>query len=406
MSLIDCTVKLGLREKNELYGPFVLDSLTQGLLGTTRLSDLEFIDVTSYVRSVSTNRGRSRQLDDYRAGSATIVLDNRTRIFDPLNEDGPYYGSILPRIYVEITSHGYPIFYGIVTDWDINYDIANNDTVSLSCSDGFSILANMVLSAFTPSAQKTGARVNAILDRTEVNYIGPRTIATGSSDLGAYAVAADTVVLNYLRQVERSEQGSLFIAADGELVFRDRSYVSTVTPPTLSDDGVGIPYQTLYNEFGDELLYNYIRFKSPAGVEQIKSDTASIQVYQISQYSDQEMLNSSTGVLASLASVYLNRYKDPQVRLTGFQIQVAALTDTQIDELFVVDLADYVTVEKTFVTGDPLSFSQLSKVSGIAHQISPGSHTVSYNIESAVGGTFLVLGNSLAGRLDDAMLNF
>lgn len=40
-------------------------------------------DVTSYVRSVETNRGRANNFDSFDAGSATILLDNRGREFDP-----------------------------------------------------------------------------------------------------------------------------------------------------------------------------------------------------------------------------------------------------------------------------------------------------------------------------------
>jgi hypothetical protein len=40
-------------------------------------------DVTAYVRSVETNRGRANNFDVFDAGSASIVLDNRGREFDP-----------------------------------------------------------------------------------------------------------------------------------------------------------------------------------------------------------------------------------------------------------------------------------------------------------------------------------
>jgi hypothetical protein len=42
-----------------------------------------YSDVTAYVRSVETNRGRADNYDSFDAGAATIVLDNREREFDP-----------------------------------------------------------------------------------------------------------------------------------------------------------------------------------------------------------------------------------------------------------------------------------------------------------------------------------
>jgi hypothetical protein len=44
-------------------------------------------DVTSYVKSVSVERGRSRELDKFEAGTFTIAFENRLRYFDPQYTD-------------------------------------------------------------------------------------------------------------------------------------------------------------------------------------------------------------------------------------------------------------------------------------------------------------------------------
>jgi hypothetical protein len=44
-------------------------------------------DVTSYVKSVSVDRGRSRELDKFEAGTFTIAFENRLRYFDPQYTD-------------------------------------------------------------------------------------------------------------------------------------------------------------------------------------------------------------------------------------------------------------------------------------------------------------------------------
>lgn len=405
MSLVNVKVELGL-DLTGGSGRFILDSGLSGVLGVSKIDGLEFFDVTSFVTSVSVNRGRSRQLDYYNSGSATINFNNIGREFDPINEDSPYYPGIRPRCFVRITRLDLPIFYGFVNDWDVQYGLVGNDAASASCSDGLMIFSNQVLSAFTPSAELSGARVNAILDRDEVSYVGGRDIETGTSTLGAYDVAANTNVLNYLRQIERSEQGSLFAASTGDLVFRSKSYVPELSPPTFADDGSGIPYQTLSNEVGDELLYNYIRFKSPAGVEQIKSDTDSITIYQISQLAYDDLLNNSTGVVSTLANFYLNRFKLPKFRLTGFRVQLSALADEYVENVLSLDLADFVYVLKSFGSGTPSSLTQFSVVSGISHTITPDSHQVVFSIESSDGTTYLVLGSEDFGRLDSGLLDF
>lgn len=57
-------------------------------LGST-LSSITWTDVTEYVQGVSIQRGRSNELDDFSTGSATIVLENNDRRFDPEYAAGP-----------------------------------------------------------------------------------------------------------------------------------------------------------------------------------------------------------------------------------------------------------------------------------------------------------------------------
>jgi hypothetical protein len=406
MSLLDVKVELGLNAFGWTGGNFVLDSDTLGLLGTSTISGFAFYDVTDRVQSVSTKRGKSRQLDNFNAGSATIVFRNDDRLLDPLNEDSPIYLTVNPRVVVKVTANDLPLFYGLVNDWDFEFDISNQDTAVASCSDAFSILSNQLLSAFTPSAQLTGARVNAVLNRSEINYRGGRQIAVGASTLGAYAVDENTNPLNYLRQVERSELGQLFVAADGRIIFRERAEVPSTPILHFSDDGSALPYQSLTNQYGDELLYNYIRAQSPAGAEQVRSDATSIATYQISQLAYTDLLNSSTTEVANLAQTILTTYKEPKIRFTDFSVQILGLDETDRNSLYAAELSDYIEIEKTFAVGAPSSIVQDCLITSIAHNISPGSHTVTFGVDSADFSLRLVLGDSFAGRLDVSILDF
>jgi len=405
MSLIDVTVELGL-DAGGGATKFILDNDAMGVLGVDRLGGLVFNDVTQYVKGVSTTRGRSRQLDYYNAGVATVSFDNRSREFDPVNEDSSLYPGIEPRGLLRITSAGNPVFYGYVNDWDLEYDLVENDVATAFASDAFSILSNQLLSAFTPSAQLTGARVNTVLSRSEVDFVGGRDIDAGQSTLGAYAVTANTNVLNYLRQVERSEPGNLYISGSGDIEFRDRSNIPAEDLLLFADDGTGVNYQSLFNEYGDELLYNYIRLKSPAGAEQVKSDTTSINRYQISQLAYDDLLNSSTVQVGQIATLFLSKFKNPQIRFTGLQVELVGLSDTEVQSILSLELADYVQVKKSFSSGTPASLTQTLIVSGISHQIKPDSHIVRFSFDGVEGSVFLILGSAKFGMLDDGILDF
>jgi hypothetical protein len=404
MSLPDVKVELGLNAFRFTGGNFILDSDTLGVLGQSRLSGLEWYDVSQYVQGVQINRGRSRQLDYFQAGSATVSFYNGERLFDPLNQDSPYQG-IEPKVLIRISSRGHWLFTGFINDWDFQYDIANHDTAVAKCSEAFSVLANQFLSAFTPSAELTGARINAVLNRSEVNLRGPRSIANGRSTLGAFAVDANTNVLNYLRQIERSELGSFFCAADGTLVFKKRADDVVEDFLTFSDDGLGIPYQTLDNQYGDELLYNYVRTQSPAGAEQVAQDATSITNYQISQLTVTDLLNSSTTEVKGIGQIILAFYKDAQVRFTGFSVQINALSDTDKDSLLGVELTDFAYLTKSFAVGTPSSFTQTSIITGINHNITPNAHQVRFAVENAASSRFMVLGDPFFGVLDSSFLD-
>jgi hypothetical protein len=403
-------VLVGFQSTTGFGTPFLLNDAFYGVLDTAgrgTLGGLTFVDLTSIVESVNITRGRSRQLDQFNAGTATIAFDNASQILNPSNTSSPYYPFVLPRCPVQILANGIPIYTGLVTDWNLDYDISNQDIMYASCSDQFTVLANQALNAVTPSAELSGARINAVLSLPEINYQGARAIDTGSSTLGAYAIAQDTNVLNYLQLVNTSEQGYLFMSANGTLNFKGRSSVlNPVAGATFNTDGTGLPYQTLVNQYGDELLYNYIVTQSPAGAKQTASNATSIALYQSQQYALLDLLNSTTTEVAGLGNYLLGKYQNPVLRYTGLSTQMAALSTANQNIILSLDMTSICTVVKNFVVGTPTTETQTLIVSGISHNITPGSHIVSYTFESTDGNQYLTLDDAIFGTLDNNLLSF
>jgi hypothetical protein len=400
-------VLVGFQTTTGFGNPFQLNDAVYGLLDTGTLGGLAFADLTTLVESVNITRGRNRQLDQFNSGTATVSFDNSARILDPLNTASPYHPYVLPRSPIVITANGIPIYTGLIVDWNLDYDLANQDRMYARCADDFTVLANQALNAWTPSAELSGARISAVLDRPEINYQGARQIGTGSSNLGAYAVAADTNVLNYLQLVTTSEQGYLFMSANGTLTFKGRTQVlNQPADAVFTTNGANLPYQTLSNEFGDELLYNYIVTESPAGGPFTASDAASQALYQSQQYSVTNLLNSSGSEVEALGQYLLGKYKDPVLRFTGLSNQLAALSTTDQDACLNLDLTDVASITKTYVTGTPSSVTQTVIVSGISHSITPGSHIIAYTFESTDANQYLTLDNAIFGVLDQNLLAF
>ena len=105
-------------------------------------------DVSQWVRSVngvSISRGKQTEVQTTASGSASLVLDNRTRRFDPTFTTGPYYGNLLPRRGIRIRAlwNGtyYPMFRGFVEAWPQRYMFKKDASVPLSAYDGLAVLA-------------------------------------------------------------------------------------------------------------------------------------------------------------------------------------------------------------------------------------------------------------------------
>ena len=116
------------------------------------LTDIVWTDVTEYVRSVSTNRGRSSELDEFVTGSANVVLSNGNRIFDPDNQEGPYFGDLTPgrplKISATYSGSTKDIFFGFIDEWQQEYNYTFDSTANISASDAFKVLNGLTLDSF------------------------------------------------------------------------------------------------------------------------------------------------------------------------------------------------------------------------------------------------------------------
>ena len=107
-----------------------------------------WVDITPDVRSWSTSRGRSRELERFQPGRATVVLSNLSRQYDSLHT-----ANIKPmkRMRIRETFNGvtYPVFDGYVDKWTLDYPNFGKDaTATLTATDMSKILARV---EFEPS---------------------------------------------------------------------------------------------------------------------------------------------------------------------------------------------------------------------------------------------------------------
>jgi hypothetical protein len=389
---------------------FTLDDPVQGELDSVYvLGGTLFQDVTSYVRGVSVRRGRSRRLDKFQTGTATVTLDNTGRVFDPEYSGSPYVGQIQPRRPIQITDGVNFLFVGLIEDWNLDYSLNRDSIATALCVDGFTLLASSELAGFTASATLPGARISEVLDRPEVSWpAGSRDIATGTQQLQTDTVSEGTGVLNYLQIVEETEAGALFVGSDGVLTFKGSNTPSAaITGITFTslDEGVDTPYDSAsvtydaldvkysfdaivgtyvkFNdigvEYGTETLHNRVVVgRANSATTATADDTTSQAAFGVSTLSRTGLLFANDDQLAPMAEYLVNRYGTPQVRIRSVGVDVG--NSIYKSQLLGLEFGDVVRVRFTpNGIGDPID--QYLTIEGLSHEISPSRHQMTFQFE-------------------------
>jgi len=396
-------VELGFDILSSGLGPyFILDDPIKGKLNNTEylLAGVLFFDVTNLVQSVAIQRGKNRQLDQFDSGLANIVFNNNDRTFDPEYALSPYAGQIVPKRQVRISSGGIVQFAGLVDDWNLTYQPNGDSTASAACSDATSSFATQTIATRTNSVQKSGERINAILDLPEINWPSTlRDVDTGLMTLGADTIADNTNALSYLRLVERSEPGAFFIGKSGNVIFRDRIAAPTSQGVTLADDGTGIKYQSLKVQYGSELLANEIVVSSEITSYEVTAlDLESIDTYGIFNLTRTGLLINDNGDVDDLADFYANKYSQPEYRFESVEILLDELTDQEQNNLLGLEIGDVVEIKFT-PNGIAPAISKYAEIIRIDNSIDLDNHIMSLGF-STLDFALLVLDDAQFGKLD------
>lgn len=351
----------------------LLDNAPFGLAGET------FVDVTDDVRSVTFRRGRSSETQTVDAGGANIVLDNRTRLYDPLAgpEVSIYAPSIIPRKALIVELLNQRVFTGQIEDWDLQYS-KDGDSISIAkTADQFAILSQQVYSASIAAA--SGLTGEAVFNAASAAGwpLGRVDLDVGTSIVGANDIAVDTNVLSYLELISQTENGLLFIGKQGALTFRDRTSALIRTQVLFTDEGDGVPFEEIEIEYGTEFLFTRVEVQYLSG-EVATEDLVASEDYGQTTLRVNTLLDTQQDA-EDFAIFLVERYRQPTVRIKGLQVDMRSLPLAHQQSLVELDIGDIVFVNFTpNGIGDPI-FRELS-VESIEHNIAPGEHTVKFKL--------------------------
>ncbi|MFI6732121.1 hypothetical protein ACIBI9_04240 [Nonomuraea sp. NPDC050451] len=392
----------------------VADSRIGPVLGT-------WTDVTlAGKRGISTKRGSDRVISPvirYDAGTATVHVNNTNRRFDPTNVDGPHgtgvRSKVAPmkpiRIRATYNAVTYDVFRGFVDQWDVDHVADVYSEATVTASDGFKVLRNRKRPPVAPvgAGENAGARVTRILDSAGWPT-ADRVIATGNSTLQETTLEGEA--LAELQAVAESEIGELYIDASGRVVFRNRQAVildsrSNSVQATFGTGGTFTPAQAkLVTD--DATFYNEIRAQREGGVEQVAGDATSQAEFLIKTYQASGLLLQDDTATAGYASWILYVSKEPEVRFDSIEIHAHADPDTLFPIVLAREIGDRIRIIRQ-PSGGGAPIQRDVFIRGISHVTDGARWITTWTLQSATKyGSFLVLNNSILGRLNENALGF
>jgi hypothetical protein len=371
-------------------------------------------DVSDRLRGgsgLSLARGRQRPLDRNEAGTATLVLDNYDRAFDPESSNSFGVTPLMRHVRTEAgfarTTSAFkvgsskvgstdlvgggpstiwePLFDGYIESWSFDYPERGFDaTATARCMDLLGVMAKDTLSGTIPIQNVYHeTALNLVLNyRPYTGRAGPDpvlgypygTIQAGDRDIESISVtsAGNRKFAIYLGaytgvplrtpidDITRAEGGNFFIDRGGRCAYRDHDWpLQPAGPIRVAVDAER--FSDTARVMDETLIYNYVYLVGGDEASYaVREDKGSQARYLRRPFPTQNIGLYQPLDLEDRAEQILLRYREPQIYLAKLDMS-NAITDWQ--QMLTADLWDIVTVDVPLPNGDVIS--QRSMIEGI-----------------------------------------
>lgn len=390
----------------------ILDS---GLLGTNVLADSAsvIVDVSNQINTISIQRGRNAQSDQFQAGTLSLRILDQNGDFNPQNTTGPYYELLTPMRKVLITathaSVTYPLFSGFITSYlttspNDGTETLNYTTIQAVDAMRLAQMAQITTVAGSAAGDLTGTRVGLILD--EINWPeSMRDIDAGSTTVQANPDTA-TTALAACQKMELAEYGAFYVDASGSFVFQDRALTSTSvsgTPRVFNDNGTNLHYFNADWTLNDVLVYNQASVTRIGGTAQTVTNAASVDKYFVHSYNQSNQMFQTDAQALEYAQAYIASRAETSIRCDALILDLYYPDAAMVLAAMELDFFDPVTVNTTQPGGSILT--KTLQVFGVNYQITPNSWRQTFTTLEPIIDSF-ILNSSLYGILDESVLSY
>ena len=365
-------------------------------------SSQTFTDVSSFLRGFKISRGRASNLSQFQPGTALIQLDNTDNRFSP-NQTTHFFDSSnnrtkvqpLKRIRIKAAQGGttYTLFHGFVESFPVNYGLQGQDsTTNIKAVDVFKLLNNATLDSVgwklgtsllgqtTRLAFGQAQELSSIRAANILNSFGYTNQAISTGQLQVQTQSTTDTLLAALQAVERAENGTFFIAANGNATFRDRNFrlTNTTTPDaTFGQGGSDLPYTDIVSSYDDTKIINTVLFTRTGGSQQSAVSDDSVQRFGTHSLTQSGRLNIQDSDVLSIAKQKVVENDIPQTSVQTLIFRPQSNTSIWAKALG-LDIGAFVKTNVLTPSGTTESYDLF--IENIQHSVDARSKTWTWKI--------------------------
>jgi len=354
------------------------------------------VDISPYVFGWSTQRGRSRELDSFTAGTFSLSLQNYDGRFLPEDFNGttsPYGTDVVApgsEIEFEIdTGLGTRVaMLAYVEDTQFGYDNQRVVTARISGADSLGRLARHSLQQPLTEVQppEPQAYMIFLLDFSgwSLGDYSPPAAGTFSNDEILFLRDTGDNTLSLAHQLVTSEGfARLFCSKDSNDIKFQGRYATVGVSSSLTFGTGGVDFVSADFSYSAELLFNQVITKSPDTDAQTAGDSTSQTAYGLRSLARTDLLHTTQASVRAYGEAHLEVYKDPQARLNSLTVNLHGLSAFERYNVCTLEIGQVVTVVFTPRGADEVDLDLV--IEGISHSVAPGVHEVSFQLSPSPG---------------------